>query len=163
MPPELRRDTDGHGAGESQPTLLVLSDYKPLNMAHVAFLGLHGYRTLAAITYTDAVRMLSGEAGTTEICAIVVASKVHGWHHLEGETRPAEIPAKSESWQMENIKHIYDLVARNQHRPPLLFVAHDLIETGWYHITADGLEELGLQYQVYQSGDLATVTAALGE
>ena len=163
MAPDMRRDTGRRNADEAEPTLLVLSDYRPLNRAHVEFLKLHGYRALDAITYTDAVRMLSGGAGTTEIRAIVIASKVHGWHHLEGETRPAEIPAQSGSWQMDNIKHIHDLVARNQHRPPLLFVADDLLERGWYHITVDGLEELGLQYQVYQSEDLATVIAALGE
>jgi len=152
-----------HGAEEAAGTLLVLSDHRPLNRAHVEFLRLHGFSAIAAITYTDVVRILSSEAGKVEIRAIVVASKIHGWHHLEGEKRPVEIPANSEVWQMDNIKRVLDVVAQNQQKCPLLFIAHDLIETEWYQITVGGLNELGLEYQIYQAGDLRTVVAALGE
>lgn len=141
--------------------MLVLSDYRTLNRAHVEFLRLHGYSAIAAITYTDAMKVLADAPGDLQICAIVVASKVHGWHHREGEQQPSGIPAAVESWQMDNVKGIFDLVVRHQQTPPLLFVAHDLIETDWYHVTAEGLTALGLEYQVYHSGDLSAVVAAL--
>ena len=144
-------------------TVLVLSDYRALNRAHAEFLWSHGYSVITAITYSDAVRIVKGASVKVEIDAVVVASKVHGWHHREAEEPPEEIPEDSDLWQLDNIKHVFDLVKRRQRKCPLLFVAQDLIETGWYQITIAGLEELGLVCRTYKASEPHTLINGLSE
>ena len=144
-------------------TVLVLSDYRPLNRAHAEFLWSHGYSVITAITYSDAVRIVGGESAKVEIDAVVIASKVHGWHHREAEEPPEEIPEDSDSWQLGNIKYVFDLVKRRQRKCPLLLIAQDLIQTGWYQITIAGLEELGIPYRTYKAIDLHTLINGLSE
>ena len=152
-----------HIAENPRGTVLVLSDYRPLNRAHAEFLWSHGYSVITAITYSDAVRIVGSESGKVEIDAVVVASKVHGWHHREAEEPPEEIPEDSDSWQLDNIKYVFDLVKRRQRKCPLLFVARDLIETGCYQITMAGLEELGLVCRTYKASEPHTLINGLSE
>jgi len=152
-----------HIAENPRGTVLVLSDYRPLNRAHAEFLWSHGYSVITAITYSDAVRIVGSESGKVEIDAVVIASKVHGWHHREAEEPPEEIPEDSDSWQLENIKYVFDLVKRRQRKCPLLFVAQDLIETGWYQITIAGLEELGLVCRTYKASEPHTLINGLNQ
>ena len=144
-------------------TVLVLSDYRALNRAHAEFLWSHGYSVITAITYSDAVRIVGSESGQVEIDAVVIASKVHGWHHREAEEPPEEIPEDSDSWQLDNIKYVFDLVKRRQRKCPLLFIARDLIETGWYQITIEGMEELGLACRTYKASEPHTLINGLNQ
>mgnify|MGYP006305540865 CR=1 FL=1 len=146
---------------QSKQRVLVLSDHPPLNRAHAEFLRLHGYEPLTAITYTDAVRLMEKMPDEQSIYAIVVASKVHGWHHLEGEEQPEELEADETSWQLDNIREVYDLVAANQGAPPVLLIAESLIETGWYQTSEEALEEMGLPYRVYEATHLNTLAETL--
>lgn len=147
----------------SSRPVLVLSDHKPLNRAHAEFLRLHGYAPLTAITYTDAVRLVQEEYPESPIYAVVVASRVHGWHHLEGEKPPPELQGDRERWQLDNIRRVYELVAGNQEDPPRLLIAESLIETGWYDITEDALAEVGLEYTTYSATHLNTLADVLDD
>lgn len=150
-------------AEDPRGTVLVLSDYRMLNKAHAEFLLSHGYSVITAVTYSDAVRIVGSESGKLEIDAVVIASRVHGWHHQEAEEPPEDTPGDRDSWQLDNIRRVLDLVKRRQRESPLLFIAQDLTETGWYEIAAAGLEELGIAYRHYNVFDLDTLINGLSE
>lgn len=143
------------------PAVLVLSDHRPLNRAHAEFLRLHGYEPITAITYTDAVRLMEQRSPEQSIFAVVVASKIHGWHHLEGEPQPPELDADRDRWQLDNIREVYELVAGSQQNPPMVLIAESLIETGWYQITEEALSEMDFTYDTYNASHLNTLVEAL--
>ncbi len=144
-------------------SVLILSDHRPLNRAHAELLKLHGYRPLTAITYTDAVRILRDEPPETEIQAMIAASKIHGWHHLEGEEQPPELTANNDTWQIDNIREVFDLVINRQENRPLLFIAESLIETGCYQLNEAALGELGIDYHTYDANRLQLLPDLLSE
>ncbi|MFO7947561.1 MAG: hypothetical protein R6V19_12190 [Armatimonadota bacterium] len=153
-------DTEQNNRSRS---ILILSDHKPLNRAHAELLKLHGYRPLTAITYTDAVRLLRDEPPETEIQAIIVASKIHGWHHLEGEQQPPELTANTDTWQIDNIRHVVKLVTGRQETTPILLIAESLIETGCYQLTEEALAETELDYHTYNANRLELLPKRLSE
>jgi hypothetical protein len=146
---------------QSGRIVLILSDHPPLNRAHAEFLRLHGYQPLTAVTYTDAVRLMEQTDAEKNVYAVVVASKIHGWHHLEGEAQPPELAASADSWQLDNIREVYELVADGQDQPPLLLITRSLIETGWYQITEEALAQMDLPYRTYSASHLNTLAEAL--
>ncbi len=94
-------------------TVLVLSDYRTLNRAHAEFLWSHGYSVITAITYSDAVGIVGSESGNAEIDAVVIASKVHGWHHREAEEPPDRIRSRP-AWAIRNMSRSFlRLAVRN--------------------------------------------------
>ena len=73
--------------GESAGCILVVSDYKLLNLGHASALRKAGYVVYTAVTCTDVPRIF-GRYSVASIDLVVFASLVHGWHHQEAEERP---------------------------------------------------------------------------
>lgn len=139
--------------GEPRGCILVVSDYRPLNLGHAATLSAHGYTTYTAVTCTDVPRLFEQYAvGAVEV--IVFASVVHGWHHREGEGRPSSPAASSDAeWQTRNMRAVVDLVCERQASRPRVLVAEELMNFGWYRITPEALARVGLEYQTYSACD----------
>ena len=131
----------------------MVSDYRPLNLGHAATLCLHGYAVYTAVTCTDVPRIFEAYSpGPVDVVAF--ASLVHGWHHGEGEARPADMPAATDpQWQTRNMRAVVDLVEGRQERAPRVLIARELMTYGWYRITADDLATVGLAYETYPAND----------
>jgi hypothetical protein len=126
--------------GEPKGIVLVVSDYKPLNLGHAAALSLAGYTVYTAVTCTDVPRVFE-KSSVGDVALIVFASLVHGWHHREAERRPESIPEQTDrEWQTRNTRQVIDTVCSRQENPPKVLVAVDLMTHGWYEVTADALE-----------------------
>lgn len=139
--------------GKPKGCVLVVSDYRPLNLGHATTLCVHGYAVYTAVTCTDVPRLLD-QHSPGDVHVVVFASLVHGWHHGEGERRPAGMsPATDPEWQCRNMKAVVDLVCERQEAPPTVLIAVELMTDGWYRITPDALTEAGLEYQTYSASD----------
>jgi len=139
--------------GEPKGVILVVSDYRPLNLGHAASLCLQGYAVYTAVTCTDVPRVFE-KFRVGEVDLVVFASLVHGWHHRDAERRPASIPEQTDrQWQTRNIRQVIDTVCNRQHKAPKVLVAADLMTHGWYDVTADALTAAGIQYQTYSAGN----------
>lgn len=148
-------------AGPPHGCVLVVSDYRPLNLGHAFTLCMHGYAVYTAVTCTDVPRIFESYT-VGDVDAVVFASLVHGWHHGEGERRPADTPAATDpQWQTRNMRAVVDLVCERQARPPRVLIAVELMTFGWYTITADALAEAGLEYQTYPANNPHAVVALL--
>lgn len=147
--------------GDARGRVLVVSDHRPLNLGHAAILCAHGYAVYTAVTCTDVARMFETyQPGDLDL--IVFASLVHGWHHLEGERRPGTIPKTTDAeWQTRNMRAIIDMVSQRQERAPAVVIAAELMEYGWYSITAEALEAAGVQYHTYSASDPRAILAFL--
>jgi len=147
--------------GEAQGCILVVSDYRLLNLGHASALSLAGYAVYTAVTCTDVPRVFEQfEVGDVDL--IVFASVVHGWHHEEAERRPEDIPAATDNqWQTRNIRQVIDTVAARQQTPPGILVATDLLDYSCYDISADALADAGIEYQTYSAGDPRSVLGFL--
>jgi len=137
--------------GEARGCILVVSDYRLLNLAHAGALCAAGYVVYTAVTCTDVPRVFELFAvGAVDLIAF--ASLVHGWHHQEQEGRPETIPATTdEAWQTRNIREVIDAVCARQQTPPRVLVAVDLLTYPWYDISADTLAAAGIEYQTYSA------------
>ena len=139
--------------GQPHGCVLIVSDYRPLNLGHASTLCMHGYAVYTAVTCTDVPRIFE-QYDVGDVDPIVFASLVHGWHHGEGERRPPEIcPTTDPQWQTRNMRAVVDLVTARQESPPLVLIAVELMTYGWYAITADALAEAGLEYRTYPAND----------
>ena len=139
--------------GKPKGCILVVSDYRPLNLGHAATLCMEGYAVYTAVTCTDVPRVFERYT-VGDVDLVVFASLVHGWHHREGERRPTGIPqATDPEWQTRNMREVIDIVCQRQESRPRVLIAVELITFGWYRITADVLEEAGVEYQTYSASD----------
>lgn len=139
--------------GAATGYILVVSDYRPLNLGHAATLCLHGYAVYTAVTCTDVFRIFD-KYHPPPMDLVAFASLVHGWHHREGERRPADMCQKTDAeWQTRNMRAVLDLVRERQLTPPRVLIAMELMSFGWYKITAEELAEAGLRYQTYPAND----------
>lgn len=139
--------------GEPRGCVLIVSDYRPLNLGHASVLCLEGLAVYTAVTCTDVPRLFE-RYSVGDLDLIVFASLVHGWHHREGEGRPEDIPLDTDAdWQIRNMKAVLDLVCGRQANPPRVVIAEELMTYGWYHITVEALAEAGLDYQTYSASD----------
>jgi len=135
--------------GEPRGTVLVISDYRPLNLGHAAALVREGYAVYTAVTCTDVPRVFERfDVGRVDL--VVFASLVHGWHHREAEQRPAGMPETTDAdWHTRNIVQALENVQGRQGARPLALIAMELMAYGWYRITADALDDAGVQFQTY--------------
>ena len=139
--------------GQPKGCILVVSDYRPLNLGHAFTLCTHGYAVYTAVTCTDVPQIFERYA-VGDVNLVVFASLVHGWHHGEGERRPESIPpATDPEWQIRNMRAVIDIVCGRQGSPPRVLIAVELMTFGWYRITADALEKAGVEYQTYPASD----------
>lgn len=138
---------------ERKGCVLVVSDHRALNLGHATTLCRHGYAVYTAVTCTDVPRVFA-KYDVGQVDLVVFASLVHGWHHLEGEERPGEIPAVSDrEWQTRNMRAVIDMVCARQEVSPRALIAVELMAYGWYAITAEALERAGVQYATYSVSD----------
>jgi len=70
--------------GEPLGCVLVVSDYRLLNLSHASALRKAGYAVYTAVTCTDVPRMYE-TFEVQHIDLIAFASLVHGWYHQEAE------------------------------------------------------------------------------
>ena len=148
------RSVDEHlPRGEPRGCILVVSDYRPLNLGHAAALCAGGYAVYTAVTCTDVPRIFERYT-VGDVDLVVFASLVHGWHHREGEIRPGSIPEATDlEWQVRNMSEVIDIVSGRQGSPPGVLIAVELMTFGWYTITAEALEAAGVEYQTYSAKD----------
>lgn len=139
--------------GPPRGCILIVSDYRPLNLGHASTLCMHGYAVHTAVTCTDVPRVF--ETYTVgHLDLVVFASLVHGWHHRDGERRPGSIPEASDpEWQTRNMRAVIDLVCERQVSPPTVLIAAELLTFGWYRITAEDLAAIGVEYRTYSASD----------
>lgn len=137
--------------GAPRGCILVVSDYRLLNLAHAGALCAAGYAVYTAVTCTDVPRVFElYVVGHVDLVAF--ASLVHGWHHEEDERRPHDIPkATDATWQVRNIKQVIDAICARQKTPPAVLVAVDLLSYSWYDISAEALVAAGIEYQTYSA------------
>ena len=139
--------------GEPRGTVLVISDYRPLNLGHAAALLRHGYAVYTAVTCTDVPRVFE-RFDVESIDLVVFASLVHGWHHQEAEDRPEGIPEATDGdWQTRNIREAMEAIRRRQGRRPEALIAEELMSCGWYQITAEALAAAGVEYRSYSASN----------
>lgn len=148
---------------ESQGTILVVSDYRLLNLGHASALCRAGYSVYTAITCSDVPRVFERfEVG--DIDMVVFASLVHGWHHQEAEERPANIPPKTDvKWHTRNFAQVVETVASRQNLPPRVLIADDLIVHDCYDINEDALAADGIEYETYSASNPQSVTDFLSK
>ena len=147
--------------GELKGIVLVVSDYRPINLGHAAALCMKGYAVYTAVTCTDVPRVFE-EFIVGDVDLVVFASLVHGWHHQEAEGRPESIPQTTDpEWQTRNIRQVIDTISARQETPPKVLVAMDLMTYGWYDITADGLEAVGVEYHTYSASSPHSIVGFL--
>ncbi|MBM3498637.1 MAG: hypothetical protein FJX74_08180 [Armatimonadetes bacterium] len=134
---------------EPRGTILVISDYRPLNLGHAAALVRRGYAVYTAVTCTDVPRVFERfDVGQVDL--VVFASLVHGWHHREAEARPAGIPEATDGdWQTRNMVQALEAIGGRQGTCPRALIALELMEYGWYKITAETLAAAGIDFQTY--------------
>lgn len=147
--------------GKPRGHVLVVSDYRSLNIAHAAALCKAGYAVYTAVTCTDVPRVYeSFDVGQIELIAF--ASLVHGWHHEEAEERPRGLPMESDTeWQTRNILQVVELVRRRQQAPPKVLVATDLVDYECYSVSKSALEQGGIEIQTYSAGNPPSILRLL--
>lgn len=147
--------------GEPKGTVLVVSDYRSLNLGHAAAVSLAGYAVYTAVTCTDVPRVFE-QFAVGDVDLIVFASLVHGWHHREAEPRPESMPEQTDhDWQTRNIREVIDVVGGRQGRPPKVLVAIDLMTSDCYDVTADALSAAGVEYQTYSASSPHSIISFL--
>jgi len=147
--------------GEVRGRVLVVSDYRLLNLSHAAAICAAGYVTYTAVTCTDVPRIFE-RFNVNCIDLIAFASLVHGWHHQEAEDRPASMPSTSDArWQIRNILEVVEMVAARQQTPPIVLVATDLIAHECYNISRDALDEAGIDVHTYSASNPPSIIAFL--
>ena len=147
--------------GQPRGRILVVSDHRPLNRGHAATLCLQGYAVYTAVTCTE-VSGIFGRHLVGDLEVVVFASLVHGWHHQEGERRPASMPPMTDAeWQVRNMGVVIDTVCGRQEEPPSVLIAVELMTYGWYRITADALAAAGIVYQTYSVSDPHSIVGFL--
>ncbi len=146
---------------ESQGTILVVSDYRLLNLGHATALCRTGYSVYTAITCSDVPRVFDRfEVG--DIDMVVFASLVHGWHHQEAEERPANIPPKTDvKWHTRNFAQVVESIRSRQQSSPKVMIAHDLITHDCYDINDDALAAAGIEYEIYSASNPQSLTGFL--
>lgn len=138
---------------ESQGNVLVVSDYRMLNLGHATALCKGGYAVYTAVTCSDVPRVFE-TFGIANIGTVVFASLVHGWHHQEGEERPASIPPKTDvKWHTRNFAQVVETIVFRQGTPPRVLIADDLITHDWYDISRDALVAADISYQTYAASN----------
>ncbi len=138
---------------EPRGNVLVVSDYRPLNLGHAAGLVREGYAVYTAVTCTDVPRVFERFA-VESIDLVVFASLVHGWHHGEAEERPEGIPETTDAdWQIRNIVEAIESIHQRQGKRPPVLIAEELMTYGWYQITAEGLAAAGVEFQTYSASN----------
>ena len=148
--------------GEPRGCVLVISDYRSLNLGHAYALCSEGYAVYTAVTCTDVARVFEMYA-VGDVDAVVFPSLVHGWHHMEAEARPDGISQETDrEWQTRNLREVIDIVAARQAKPPKVLIAREMLTPGWYDTTAEALEAAGLAYQTYSAGDPYSIADLLG-
>ncbi len=147
--------------GEVQGRVLVVADYRLLNLAHAAAVCAAGYAVYTAVTCTDVPRIY--ERFTVDhIDLIVFASLVHGWHHEAAEERPLEMPVQTDvKWQIRNILQVVETVSLRQQTRPKVLVATDLISHECYSISRDALEAAGIDVSTYSAGNPPSIIGFL--
>jgi len=139
--------------GEPAGTVLVVSDYRPLNLGHAYALCSRGYAVYTAVTCTDVTRVFETFV-VGDVDAIVFPSLVHGWHHREAEGRPEGIPEETDrEWQTRNLREAIEIVAARQENRPKVVIAREMLTPGWYDTTADALAAAAVEYRTYPAGD----------
>lgn len=147
--------------GVRRGTVLVVSDYRPLNLGYAYDLSADGYAVYTAVTCTDVPRVLE-QFAVECVDAIVFASLVHGWHHREAEGRPEGITEATDAeWQTRNIREVIGIVSQRQSAPPLVLIADGMLTPGWYDSTAEALAAAGIEYLTYRSSDPHSIVAML--
>ena len=147
--------------GEVRGRVLVISDYRPLNLAHAAAVCAAGYAVYTAVTCTDVPRIYERFA-VGHIDLIAFASLVHGWHHDEAEERPLEMPAHTDvKWQIRNMLQVVETVSLRQHTGPKVLVATDLMSYDYYSISRDALEAAGVDINTYSAGNPPSIIGFL--
>ncbi|MFW6438311.1 MAG: hypothetical protein ACOCZ7_04775 [Armatimonadota bacterium] len=147
--------------GEIRGRVLVVSDYRLLNLSHAAAVCAAGYAVYTAVTCTDVPRVFE-RFDIDRIDLIAFASLVHGWHHEEAEERPEGMPTNTDSrWQIRNILQVVEIVASRQDTPPIVLVATDLIAHECYNISRDALEEAGVAVHTYSASNPPSIVKFL--
>lgn len=147
--------------GEILGCILVISDYRLLNLGHASALRRAGYAVYTAVTCTDVPRVFETFA-VDHIDLIAFASLVHGWHHQEAEQRPSEIPEDTDGqWHTRNILNVVEIVNSRQQSPAKVLVATDLLEHDCYEITAGSLKAAGVQFESYSASNPTTIVGHL--
>lgn len=147
--------------GDVVGCVLVVSDYKLLNLGHASALRKAGYVVYTAVTCTDVPRIY-GLYSVGEIDLIVFASLVHGWHHQEAEARPEEMPSATDmQWHTRNIVQVVETVSSRQPSPPRVLVATDLIEYDCYRVSGDDLALAGVRFETYSATDPPSIVGYL--
>ena len=146
---------------EPQGSILVVSDYRLLNLGHATALCRTGYSVYTAITCSDVPRVFE-RFEVSEIDMVVFASLVHGWHHQEAEERPANIPPKTDvKWHTRNFAQVVETIVSRQDTPPKVLIANDLITHDCYDINEDALAVAGIEYETYSASNPQSLTEFL--
>lgn len=147
--------------GERRGCILVVSDYRLLNLGHAATLSRAGYAVYTAVTCTDVPRIFE-QFTVGDVDVVVFASLVHGWHHAEAEARPDTIPETTDrEWHVRNLKQVVDTIRGRQTTPPRVLVATDLLQHNCYQISAEALQAAGIEYDSYAAGDPPSIVRLL--
>ena len=147
--------------GESAGCILVVSDYKLLNLGHASALRKAGYVVYTAVTCTDVPRIF-GRYSVASIDLVVFASLVHGWHHQEAEERPEGIPPATDvQWHTRNILQVIETVSSRQTSPPRVLIATDLMEDDCYEGSGDDLAMAGVAYDTYSAPNPPSIVGYL--
>jgi hypothetical protein len=156
-----------HPVGEHLPEgtprgcVLVVSDYRLLNLSHATAVRSAGYAVYTAVTCTDVPRIFESYS-VGEVDLVAFASLVHGWHHEEAEERPDEIPAGTDAhWQTRNIVQVVDSVRARQETAPKILVATDLLEHECYDVCPEALEAAGLAIEPYSASNPPSIVKFL--
>lgn len=147
--------------GEMQGCVLVVSDYRLLNLVHAAALCKSGYVVYTAVTCTDVPRIYESYP-VDEIDLIASASLVHGWHHQEAEERPHELSAQTDpEWQTRNVLQVVELVSGRQATPPRVIIATDLVDYDCYSISRSALADGGIEIHTYSASNPPSIIGFL--
>ena len=147
--------------GGPRGCVLVVSDYRLLNLAHATAIRAAGYAVYTAVTCTDVPRVFETYA-VGHINLVAFASLVHGWHHQEAEERPENIPqGTDEQWHTRNILKVFEMIKARQESPPKVLVATDLIDHDCYAISTETLEAAGLEFDTYSASNPPSVITFL--
>ncbi|HCA45878.1 MAG TPA: hypothetical protein DEP45_00595 [Armatimonadetes bacterium] len=137
--------------GDVVGCVVVVSDYKLLNLGHASALRKAGYVVYTAVTCTDVPRIYV-RYSVGQVDLVVFASLVHGWHHQEAEERPEEIPPATDiRWHTRNILQVIETVSSKQQLPPRVLIATDLIEYDCYQVSGDALALAGVEFDTYSA------------
>jgi len=147
--------------GKPLGCVLVVSDYRLLNLGHASALRRAGYAVYTAVTCTDVPRVYEAFE-VKHIDLIAFPSLVHGWHHQEAEERPISIPPKTDvEWHTRNFLQVVEAVTDGQQTPPEVLIATDLIEHDCYRVSADALKTAGFEYATYPASNPPSIVGFL--